>query len=385
MRLLFVADGRSPITLSWLRYWLENGDEVHLVSTFPAEAPPGLASFHVLPTAFGGMAGAGSPLRRGGRLASLRPFLLSLRHALGPLSLPPRQRQFRRLVESLRPDLVHALRIPFEGMLACVTPPEISCLVSIWGNDLTLHARGSPLMAALTRRVLRRADALLADCERDIRLARLWGFDSTRPTLVVPGGGGIRAEIFHPPARPVEEAVIFNPRGIRAYVRSDTFFRAIPLVLERVPAARFLCAGMAGRPEALNWISKLGIENSVELLAPRPQTEMAEIYRKAMILVSPSTHDGTPNTLLEGMACGCFPIAGDLESIREWITDGENGLLIDPADPQALAAAILRGLNDAALRRRAVESNIALIAERAKYGRVMPRVREFYESVVRTR
>ena len=34
-------------------------------------------------------------------------------------------------------------------------------------------------------------------------------------------------------------------------------------------------------------------------------------------------HDGTPNTLLEGMACGCLPVAGDLDSIREWLKPGQ--------------------------------------------------------------
>jgi glycosyltransferase involved in cell wall biosynthesis len=58
----------------------------------------------------------------------------------------------------------------------------------------------------------------------------------------------------------------------------------------------------------------------------------ADVFRGAQIVVSPSIHDGTPNSLLEAMACGCFPVAGDLESIREWITHGQNGLLFDAND-----------------------------------------------------
>ena len=46
MRLLFVADGRSPTALSWMRHWVESGHETHLVSTYPCDPPPGLASFH---------------------------------------------------------------------------------------------------------------------------------------------------------------------------------------------------------------------------------------------------------------------------------------------------------------------------------------------------
>jgi glycosyltransferase involved in cell wall biosynthesis len=139
---------------------------------------------------------------------------------------------------------------------------------------------------------------------------------------------------------------------------------------------------MAGVREALETVAKLGVEKSVELLPGRPHAQMADLFRAAQIVVSPSTHDGTPNTLLEAMACGCFPVAGDLDSIREWIKPGENGLLVDPGDPQALAAAILLGLNDAALRQQTAEKNAVIIAERAEYTRNMARVVEFYKKLL---
>jgi glycosyltransferase involved in cell wall biosynthesis len=153
-------------------------------------------------------------------------------------------------------------------------------------------------------------------------------------------------------------------------------------VLKQIPNARFICASMAGQAEALNWVSKLGIEKSVELLAPRPHAEMAEVYRSAQILVSPSTHDGTPNTLLEGMACGCFPIAGDLESIREWIIDSVNGLLVDSGNPSALAEAIVSAVKNKNLRAQAAGQNEMLIASRAEFTRNMARVEDFYQTVI---
>jgi glycosyltransferase involved in cell wall biosynthesis len=108
---------------------------------------------------------------------------------------------------------------------------------------------------------------------------------------------------------------------------------------------------------------------------------MADLFRSAQVVVSPTIHDGTPNTLLEGMACGCFPVAGDLESIREWIKPGENGLLVDAGNPSALAAAILRGLNEPALRKSAAERNVSIIAERAEYTSNMERAAKFYEKI----
>jgi glycosyltransferase involved in cell wall biosynthesis len=398
MRLLFVADGRSPTARNWIQYWTERGDEVTLATTFPCDPIAHLAGLEVVPAAFSGRdRGAGwsrsipekgqsakadyqsAPRIRDARLINLRQ---TIRHWLGPLTLRRDGQRLRTLVERVQPDLVHALRIPYEGMLAANAELRVPLIVSVWGNDFTLHAPSTPLMRHHTEWTMLTADALHADCERDIRLARQWGLAPAKPTLVTPGNGGIRTDIFHPPAHPAEEPVIFNPRGFRAYVRNDTFFQSVPLVLKEIPNARFVCASMAGQAEALNWVGKLGIEQSVELLGQRPHAEMANVYRSAQIIVSPSTHDGTPNTLLEGLACGCFPIAGDLESIREWITDGANGLLIDSGNPSALAEAIVKAIKNKDLRTKAAGLNQKIIAERAEYARNMARVEEFYKTVI---
>ena len=109
---------------------------------------------------------------------------------------------------------------------------------------------------------------------------------------------------------------------------------------------------------------------------------MAEVFRRSQVVVSPSVHDGTPNSLLEAMACGCFPVAGDLESIREWITNGKNGLLVDASSPQILADAILEGLENKDLREQAAGLNQKLIAGRAEYSRCMQQAERFYKSLI---
>jgi len=391
MRLLFLADGRSPISRSWIAHWIRLGDEVHLASTFACDPIPGLASFALAPVAFSGrVRGADwqsakpagyhpAPRLRDSRFISLRN---RIRHWLGPLTLSRAGRSFAYIVSRVQPDLIHAMRIPYEGMLAANAGLRIPLIVSTWGNDFTLHADSSPLMRHHTQWTMSVADALHSDCQRDVRLAQKWGFDAAKPTLVIPGNGGIETNVFHPPAAPVTEPIIFNPRGFRAYVRNDTFFKSIPLVLKEIPNAKFICASMAGQPEALNWLEKLNIAESVQLLAPMPHEQIAEIYRSAQIVVSPATHDGTPNSLLEGMACGCFPIVGDLESISEWIIDTQNGLLIDPASPAALADAIVRAIKNKDLRERAAGLNQEIIASRAEYARNMAKAEEFYQKVI---
>ncbi len=149
-------------------------------------------------------------------------------------------------------------------------------------------------------------------------------------------------------------------------------------MLASLPKTRFLCLASAGQPEAERWVETLGISQSVELLPLIPRSKVANLFRQAQVVVSPSTHDGTPNTLLEAMASGCFPVVGDIEPLREWITQGENGFLIDPADPQILADAICEGLQNPVLRAQAQKKNARLIAERAEYYEAMRQATEFY-------
>ncbi len=381
MRLLFVADGRSPIALNWIDYFIQNGDEVHLASTFYCKPEIDLESLDIVPVAFSGTKRASTPRSPVISTQKTQRVRLALRHYLGPLTITRSAQSLRKVIKRVKPDLVHAMRIPYEGMLAADAYVGVPLLVSVWGNDFTLHAPASPLMRHYTRWTMRVADALHADCQRDVRLAIEWGFSGRRSSLVVPGNGGVRTQVFFPPKKLVKAPIVINPRGFRDYVRNDVFFNSIPLVVKKIPQARFLCAAMAGDARAQQWIDELGIEKSVELLPPVPHGQMGELYRRAAVMISPSVHDGTPNTLLEAIACGCFPVVGDLESIREWITDRENGLLVDASDPNALAEAMLEALTSKGLRNRAAGLNAKHIAEKAEYSTCMAQVRTFYEGL----
>lgn len=385
--MLFVADGRSPIALNWIDYFLEAGEEVHLVSTFDCKPDRRLASFIFLPVAFsrlkrspaGGVQKRSSPLRSPVRLRT------AIRQWFGPLTIFSAAASLQKRISDLQPELVHALRIPYEGMVAAraVRESSIPLLISVWGNDFTLHAPSSPLMGWFTRRTLDRADALHADCVRDVRLAERWGFDMQKRSIVLPGAGGIQADLFYPPKIPVSEPVVIQPRGFRAYVNNAAFFQAVPLVLRKQPKARFICPAMANEPQAQMWLNEQGIAASVELLPVLTRPQMADHFRQARVAVSPSNHDGTPNTLLEAMACGCIPVAGDLESIREWIRPEQNGLLVDPNNSRELAQAIISALEDDQLQQRAVAVNLPLIAEKAEYQQVMRRAVGFYREILR--
>jgi glycosyltransferase involved in cell wall biosynthesis len=395
MRLAYLADARSPTAINWIRWPVEHGHEVHWISSRPAEPPlPGLASFRVLPI-FPEMP-AGVKVNRQNRL--VHPTATLVRHWWMPLRLGARARQLNKWIKEVDPELVHALRIPQEGMVAAQAKRligamrSIPLMISVWGDDFTYHARSSPMMKELTRSTMKKTDALHSDCRRDIKLAIDWGLRIDTMTIVEPGNGGIRREIFFP-GEPGQEFInkyslpkdaffIVNPRGLKGVARTDTFFSAIPRIRKALPNTHFLAVRMAGTGEAQEWVRKLGIGDCTTLLPALAQEEMARLFRLSPVMLSLTTHDGLPNVLLESMACGCFPVCGELESLKEWIEDGRNGYLVPNDDPAAVAEAVIRAAQDSELRRAAGEYNRRLIGERAEWNAVMGRVEEFYRAIV---
>jgi glycosyltransferase involved in cell wall biosynthesis len=402
MNLLYVADGRSPTAQSWITNIQRDGHRVSLISTYPCEKLPDLAEFYILPIAFSGLASSrretGTSTARSNPLENMvktiRPRLLHLRHMLGPLTLPFYRNQFLKIVDGIGPELIHALRIPFEGMLAHYASQKYPLVVSIWGNDLTLHAQQSYRMGKATQATLLRVDGLIADTIRDIRLARSWGFNNDQPSLVAPGCGGIDLEVVERARTsipgylleriPTNRTLVINPRGLRpGSLRNDVFFDAARMVSSRHPEVCFLCPTMAGQPEAEQMVLTRALEKNVLLLPSLPQQDLWWLFSRSDVVISPGEHDGVPNSLLEAIASGCFPIAGDIESLREWITPGVNGLLYPPADPVALAESLLLILDNPNRQFDTARRNRKLIRERADITTIRKKVTNFYQLVAR--
>jgi glycosyltransferase involved in cell wall biosynthesis len=99
-------------------------------------------------------------------------------------------------------------------------------------------------------------------------------------------------------------------------------------------------------------ISELGLKDRVELIGTRTHGEVVELMQQATVFVMPSKRaprgfiDGLPNVIAEAMACGACVVATRFSGIPELVDDGVNGLLVEPGDPEALAAAMRKALED---------------------------------------
>lgn len=131
----------------------------------------------------------------------------------------------------------------------------------------------------------------------------------------------------------------------------ETLLLAFERVALKVPTVKLVLAGagpLARRVESFRQTSSVG--DRVHPLGFRD--DVPRILRSVDILVLPSLWEGFGIVLIEAMAAAKPVVATNVSSIPEIVAHGETGLLVPPADPSALADAILTVLRD---RRKAYE------------------------------
>jgi glycosyltransferase involved in cell wall biosynthesis len=120
---------------------------------------------------------------------------------------------------------------------------------------------------------------------------------------------------------------------------------------------------------------------NIRVLPRSPHHLILELFGQARIAIGINQTDGVPNAMLEAMTMGAFPIQSDTESTAEWLTNGENGLLVDYQNPEAIATAIQKAVTDDALVENAARANAELIFNRLDLSIVQPRVMEMYQAI----
>jgi glycosyltransferase involved in cell wall biosynthesis len=100
-------------------------------------------------------------------------------------------------------------------------------------------------------------------------------------------------------------------------------------------------------------VDRLGLTGTVTFVSGVAQERIVELYAEAEVAVVPSLYEGFSLPAVEAMACGTPLVATTGGALPEVAgRDGDAALLVEPGDPQALAAALLRALEDPGLRSR---------------------------------
>lgn len=261
-----------------------------------------------------------------------------------------------RLMRRFRPQIVHT-HTAKAGVLG-----RLAALVA--GRPLTVHTfhghvlRGyfGPARTALYRlieRLLARvSDVLIAvspAVKADLVALGVAGPEKIR---VVPLGldleplarplsrGALGSEAGFPP-----DAALVGIVGRLVPIKDvDTFLRAVPIVRERLAAARFSVVGDGECRAALEEAAcHLGLQGIVHFHGWRRDLEA--VFGDLDVVVNCSRNEGTPVALIEAMAAGRPVVATAVGGTPDLLGGGRRGILVEPGDPAALAAGILEVLS----------------------------------------
>lgn len=238
----------------------------------------------------------------------------------------------------------------------------------------TDHARAFPdkfrYMAAenvLSRRAYRVvgvSDHTTENLRRYVRIPRrklatipngIDGQPFTRPT----DRASVRASLGIPSAA---TALLFASR-LEAQKDVPTLLRAFKRLTDSSPALHLVIVGQGTlRPMLEAEATALGLTGRVTFTGVR--LDMPDVLRACDIFVLSSTWEGLPMVILEAMAAGCAIVSTAVGGVPTAVSDGANGLLVPPRDPEALAAGIHRVASDPALRQRFAAAGQRIFAAR---------------------
>jgi hypothetical protein len=316
------------------------------------------------------------------------------RHRLPPLYrilmrlAPSRVDTLTELIRKLKPDAIHSLEMQHESYPLLEVRRKLGgefpmpWIYSSWGSDLYLFGN-QPEHQALVRAVLETCDYYVADCQRDVGLAREFGFKS-EVLGVFPAVGGFDIQAMQQliQAGPVSARRVVTLKAHTAWAgRTMVALEALQQCADALRGYKVVVTlANAEVARVARHVSDVtGIP--FEVWPRRPHEEIVKLMGRSRVAISINISDGTPISMLEAMVMGAFPVQSDTVSTAEWISHGENGLLVPPENPEAIAAAIRRALADDALVDCAGQLNSDMAMARLHINVIRPKVIAMYERV----
>lgn len=253
-------------------------------------------------------------------------------------------------VVHLHTPLPPVVQTKLPTVLTFHTPMRVDARHAEWiGPWSVVHKLFSYLISyRIERGLLRTADVVSA-VSRSVALDLAeYGVDPERVRVLHNGVDHMR---FTPPSEEWEEPCPYVLTVARLAPRKGLLdlVECARLVARRYPGVRFVLAGggsLEGRLRRL--VAKLGLGDKflmrghISFQSP----DLVRLYQRAAVVVQPSHYEGMPGSLLEAMACGRPVVASDISAHAEVIRNEENGLLVPPHAPEAMAEAIVRLLKE---------------------------------------
>jgi phosphatidylinositol alpha-mannosyltransferase len=309
-----------------------------------------------------------------------RPISVPYRGTVAPIA-PTAYRRTRAALGEFRPDVVHVHEplTPSASMFAALAAaaPVVATVHAYLDRSIVME-----LAAPILRRVWRHVTVGVAVSEAAASFLRR--AVPAAELEIVPNGVDVPAFVAAQPRTdlPAGRRILWVNR-LDAQKGFPVAIAAFSKVLVDVPDATFIVVGEGKDRESIRLLT----EQALTRVVMRGVVENAEVpaYHAAceVFVASAVGQESFGIAIVEGMAAGLPVVASDIPGYREVVTDGVDGLLVPPRDPEALAAGLIRVLRDPELAKRLGEAG----RERARtfdWTLVVDRIEELYGRAIET-
>ncbi|MGI0107850.1 glycosyltransferase family 4 protein [Salinimicrobium sp. WS361] len=295
------------------------------------------------------------------------------------------QVQLEIQIKKIQPDVVHSFVMYLAGIPVLNVMkkfPGVKWIYSAWGSDMYYY-QGLPKHLKGMKKTLPEINYMFADCQRDYNIARKHGFQGEF-LGVFPGGGGYDFNTLDPLIKNQTDRNLILIKGYQGlHGKCISVLKAILNLKSQLGNYKIVIFGAT--PEVFDFVegSSLKQFNNIKVYGNLPFDILMKIMGESIIYIGNSTSDGTPNTLLEAIVMGAFPIQSNPGgATSENIKDNFNGLLIkDPEDSSAIASTIETALNNHEMLQAGVDFNNLNIKPKLERGYIRKNVLAAYKVV----
>ena len=302
--------------------------------------------------------------------------------------------ELRRVLVRGRYDIVHA-HLPYAasfGRLVVRTLPRGSRPGFIY-TEHSIWGKAAAPVRWLNELAVRSDDALVAVSET-VRSALpksvgnratvvVHGVDLSQASALVADRERVRAEVRRDLGLSHESTIVLTVANLRSEKGYDVLLPAVRTVIDHGVPAIFLSVGRGPMQEELaSRHRELRLGDRFKFLGPRD--DVLRLMVASDIFVLPSRQEGLPVTLMEATSVGMAIVATSVGEVPHVLTNGKDGIVIEPGDSEALAIEVERLVMDPGLRAELSHASRAL-STRFDVGRATRQLEELYCNVIERR
>lgn len=253
-------------------------------------------------------------------------------------------KKIREVIEHYKPTHIHVHQAnSYSFFTARALGKRQNMYLTAWGSDILLLPKKNFFWKKMVQYSLNRFSYFTADSQEVAdEINKLIAVKN--PILVANFGIEIQEVSTN------KENIIYSNRLHKPLYRINKVIEAFHRFLQSNPSEnwKLVIAAVGSETDKLKeMVKERGIENQVEFIGWVDAETNRKYYAKSKFWISVPESDATSISLLEAMAYDCVPIVSNLPSNKEWIKNGENGLVVQDLEIEYLSEILSVDLNNA--------------------------------------